>query len=82
MLCAAVQSSTPTLRAQQSEVKTIVLVPDPHNIRDRLFKPFVTAGKQGDLRLGLTLSRRTVLNHGDDIWTEAASGARFVIASL
>jgi nitrogen-specific signal transduction histidine kinase len=51
----------------------------PHKIRDRLYEPFVTAGKQDGLGLGLALSRRTVLNHGGDIWTEPASGARFVI---
>jgi signal transduction histidine kinase len=51
----------------------------PHKIRDRLFEPFVTAGKQDGLGLGLALSRQTVLNHGGDIWTEPASGARFVI---
>lgn len=51
----------------------------PQKIRDRLFEPFVTAGKQNGLGLGLALSRQTVLNHGGDIWTEPASGARFVI---
>jgi signal transduction histidine kinase len=51
----------------------------PRAIRDRLFEPFVTAGKQDGLGLGLALSRQTVLNHGGDIWTEPASGARFVI---
>jgi signal transduction histidine kinase len=51
----------------------------PRGIRDRLFEPFVTAGKPNGLGLGLALSRRTVLNHGGDIWTEPATGARFVI---
>jgi signal transduction histidine kinase len=51
----------------------------PRAIRDRLFEPFVTAGKQDGLGLGLALSRHTVLNHGGDIWTEPATGARFVI---
>jgi signal transduction histidine kinase len=51
----------------------------PRRIRDRLFEPFVTAGKQDGLGLGLALSRQTVLSHGGDIWTEAAMGARFVI---
>jgi signal transduction histidine kinase len=51
----------------------------PRGIRDRLFEPFVTAGKQGGLGLGLALSRQTVLNHGGDIWTEPSEGARFVI---
>lgn len=51
----------------------------PRGIRDRLFEPFVTAGKQGGLGLGLALCRQTVLNHGGDIWIEPAAGARFVI---
>jgi signal transduction histidine kinase len=51
----------------------------PRGIRDRLFEPFVTAGKPDGLGLGLALSRQTVINHGGDIWTEPATGARFVI---
>jgi signal transduction histidine kinase len=51
----------------------------PDEIRDRLFEPFVTAGKQNGLGLGLALSRQAVLDHGGDIWTEPAAGARFVI---
>ena len=51
----------------------------PGGIRDRLFEPFVTAGKQDGVGLGLALSRQTILNHGGDIWTEPATGARFVI---
>jgi signal transduction histidine kinase len=51
----------------------------PRGIRDHLFEPFVTAGKQHGLGLGLALTRQAVLNHGGDIWTEPAAGARFVI---
>jgi len=51
----------------------------PRAIRDRLFEPFVTAGKDHGLGLGLALCRQTVLDHGGDIWTEPAPGARFVI---
>jgi len=39
----------------------------PRAIRDRLFEPFVTAGKQDGLGLGLALSRQTLLEHGGDI---------------
>jgi signal transduction histidine kinase len=48
-------------------------------IRGRLFQPFVTAGKKNGLGLGLAMSRQTVLDHGGDIWTEAAPqrGATF-----
>jgi hypothetical protein len=35
--------------------------------RDRLFEPFVTAGKQDGVGLGLALSRQTVLNQSGDI---------------
>ncbi len=48
-------------------------------IRDRLFEPFVTAGKRGGLGLGLALARQTILDHGGDMWLEPAKGARFVI---
>lgn len=51
----------------------------PREIRDGLFEPFVTAGKQNGLGLGLALSRQAVLNHGGDIWIEPAAGAHFVI---
>jgi signal transduction histidine kinase len=51
----------------------------PRGIRDRLFEPFVTSGKQDNgIGLGLALSRQAVLSHGGDIWTEPA-GARVVI---
>jgi signal transduction histidine kinase len=52
----------------------------PPRIRARLFEPFVTAGKENGLGLGLALCRQTVLDHGGDIWSEpSAAGARFVI---
>jgi signal transduction histidine kinase len=51
----------------------------PLRIRDRLFEPFVTAGKEHGLGLGLALSRQTVLDHGGDMWIEPAAGARFVV---
>jgi signal transduction histidine kinase len=51
----------------------------PRDIRDRVFEPFVTAGKANGLGLGLALSRRAVLDHGGDMWIESAAGARFVI---
>jgi signal transduction histidine kinase len=51
----------------------------PYRIRGRLFEPFVTAGKEDGLGLGLALSRQTVREHGGDMWTEPAAGARFII---
>jgi signal transduction histidine kinase len=51
----------------------------PRAIQDRLFEPFVTAGKVDGLGLGLALSRQTVLDHGGDMWIEPAAGAHFTI---
>src|ERR1700735_1815111 len=51
----------------------------PNEIRDKGFEPFLTAGKENGLGLGLALSRQTMLDHGGDIWIEPAHGARFVI---
>jgi K+-sensing histidine kinase KdpD len=52
----------------------------PPEIRSRLFEPFVTAGKENGIGLGLAFCRQTVLEHGGDIWSEpVAKGARFVI---
>jgi signal transduction histidine kinase len=51
----------------------------PHQIRDKVFEPFVTAGKENGLGLGLAISRQAVLDHGGDMWIEPATGARFVI---
>jgi signal transduction histidine kinase len=51
----------------------------PRAIQDRLFEPFVTAGNDDGLGLGLALSRQTVLDHGGDMWIEPAAGAHFTI---
>jgi len=51
----------------------------PACISDRLFEPLIPSGKKDGLGLGLALARQTVRNHGGDMWTEPAAGARFVI---
>ena len=51
----------------------------PHEIRDKVFEPFVTAGKENGLGLGLPLSRQAVLDQGGDMWIEPAAGTRFII---
>jgi len=70
--------------ARKAENRVLIEVEDtgpgiPRAIRNRLFEPFVTAGKDHGLGLGLALSRQTVLDHGGDMWIEPAAGARFVI---
>jgi signal transduction histidine kinase len=50
------------------------------SIREKLFEPFVSAGKKNGLGLGLALSRQTVLDHAGEIWVDSNSrGAKFVI---
>ncbi len=39
-------------------------------IRDRLFQPFVTAGKANGVGLGLAFSRQAVIDQGGDMWVE------------
>jgi signal transduction histidine kinase len=51
----------------------------PNEIRERIFQPFVTAGKVNALGLGLALSRQVILDHGGDLWIDPAPGARFVM---
>jgi signal transduction histidine kinase len=49
-------------------------------IRERLFHPFATAGKVDGLGLGLAFSRRALVEHGGNIWTEpAGEGACFAL---
>lgn len=51
------------------------------SITTRLFEPFVTAGKKNGIGLGLALSRKTVVDHGGDMWAEPSkgTGARFLV---
>ena len=70
--------------AQNSVEGVLITVEDtgpgiPDHVRDRLFEPFVTCGKPDGLGLGLALARQTLRSRGGDIWTEPATGARFVI---
>ncbi len=50
-------------------------------VRAHLFEPFATAGKRHGMGLGLALSKRTILDHGGEIWADSATGrgARFLI---
>jgi len=39
----------------------------PEDLRDRIFEPFVTSGKEHGTGLGLAIAREIVRGHGDDI---------------
>jgi signal transduction histidine kinase len=54
----------------------------PGCIRDRLFEPFVTAGKQDGLGLGLAVSRQAVVDHGGDTWIDQRPVAGLLSAFL
>jgi signal transduction histidine kinase len=52
----------------------------PALIAPQLFQPFVTAWKKNGMGLGLALSRKTVISHGGDLWSEEKNGGvRFVM---
>jgi signal transduction histidine kinase len=76
-----------SIRAERQDSAVLVSIEDtgpgiPALIATQLFQPFVTAGKKNGLGLGLALSRKTVLSHGGDLWTEnkdGDGGARFVM---
>ena len=73
------------IMAVEAGARVLIAVEDdgpgiPADIRGRLFEPFVTAGKQNGLGLGLALARQAVWDHGGDLWVEPAEGARFVIS--
>ena len=72
------------IKATRNRGHVLVAIEDtgpgiPHEIRDKVFEPFVTAGKENGLGLGLAFSRQVALDHGGDMWIEPAAGARFVI---
>jgi len=74
-----------SVRADRHDGEIVVSVEDtgpgiPSSIADQLFEPFVTAGKKNGVGLGLALSRKTVVSHGGDLWSDPKEdGARFVI---
>jgi signal transduction histidine kinase len=63
-------------RAEASGVE--ILIADngtgiPESVRDKLFQPFVTAGKENGVGLGLTIVRKIVTDHGGEVNLEATS---------
>lgn len=74
-----------SIHADRRDGEIVVSVEDtgpgiPSSIADQLFEPFVTAGKKNGVGLGLALSRKTVVSHGGDLWSDPKEdGARFVL---
>jgi signal transduction histidine kinase len=74
-----------SVRAERLDAEVVISVEDtgtgiPALIASQLFQPFVTAGKKNGMGLGLALSRKTVISHGGDLWSEEKNGgARFVM---
>jgi signal transduction histidine kinase len=74
-----------SIRAERRDGEIVVSVEDtgpgiPSSIADQLFEPFVTAGKKNGVGLGLALSRKTVVSHGGDLWSDRKDdGARFIL---
>ena len=46
----------------------------PEDIRDRLFDPFVTSGKQGGTGLGTSIAKKIIEDHGGQISFETQAG--------
>jgi signal transduction histidine kinase len=72
--------------AESADHSVIVSVEDDgagisSEVRPHLFEPFATAGKRHGMGLGLALSKRTILDHGGEIWADSTTGpgARFLI---
>jgi signal transduction histidine kinase len=78
---------TVTVRWFRSDVSDVVLeVADegpgiPADLRERIFDPFVTAGKEHGSGLGLAISKKIVEDHGGrlDVVSEPGQGARFLV---
>jgi signal transduction histidine kinase len=45
----------------------------PESVSDKLFQPFVTAGKENGVGLGLTIVRKIVADHGGEVHLDASS---------
>jgi signal transduction histidine kinase len=74
-----------SVRVDRRDAEVVITVEDtgpgiPALIATQLFQPFVTAGKKNGMGLGLALSRKTIISHGGDLWSEGNNGgAKFVM---
>jgi len=50
----------------------------PDKVRDKLFQPFVSYGKENGTGLGLTVVQKIVRDHGGDVRVETSSMGRTV----
>jgi signal transduction histidine kinase len=73
--------------ASTKESSAVVEVRDtgpgvPQEVQQRLFQPFVSAGKKNGLGLGLAAAHRTVTEHGGRMWlySEPGLGACFAFS--
>jgi signal transduction histidine kinase len=78
--CEAVSGDTGHVRVELREIPNAVevRVTDnghgiPESIRDRLFEPFVSYGKENGTGLGLTVVHKIVQDHGGDVVVEETS---------
>ena len=67
-----------TVALQETEQGVEILVSDngrgiPEAIRDRLFQPFVSYGKENGTGLGLTVVQKIIQDHGGDVAVEKTS---------
>jgi signal transduction histidine kinase len=45
----------------------------PESVRDKLFEPFVSSGKENGTGLGLTVVQKIIQDHGGDVGVEKTS---------
>ncbi|MBI4475185.1 MAG: HAMP domain-containing histidine kinase [Acidobacteria bacterium] len=54
----------------------------PESIREKLFQPFVSYGKQNGTGLGLAIAQKIFQDHGGDAWLESTAPGRTVFTLI